>query len=48
MGMQEKQEDESVIQVAQSTHCKGHENDGIWTISVQSPIKQDLRSDCVL
>jgi hypothetical protein len=47
MGMQEEQADKVVIQAAQSAHCKRHENDGIWTISVQSPIGQDLRPDRV-
>ena len=48
MGIQEEHPDEIVIRAAWSAHCKRHENDGIWTISVQSPIVQDLRTDRVL
>ena len=40
MGMGEEEEDKVVIQAARSAHCKRHENDCIWKISVQSPIMQ--------
>ena len=40
MGMEVEQTDKVVIQAARSAHCKRHENDCIWKVSVQSPIMQ--------
>ena len=46
--MQEVQDDKVVIQAGRSVHNERYEGDGILTISIQSPIVQDLRSDHVL
>lgn len=45
---EEVHEGKVVIQATRIVHWKRHENDWIWTTSVQSPVIQDLNSDRVL